>query len=123
MISGSPSSPGLVFLLMKDLFDRISSASNETQYEISISYLEVYNETIRDLLAPGATSAIAGKESGGVNSILNLRESEGKAYMHMALGYSVLEYEATIHNHNFLLSTWWLYRGHRLHKRSYLHWF
>jgi len=51
-ISGSATQPGIVFLIMKDLFSRITSKSDEVDFSLSVSYLEVYNETIRDLLAP-----------------------------------------------------------------------
>ncbi|GAA5922582.1 kinesin family protein [Sporobolomyces koalae] len=51
-ISGSPTRPGIVFLIMKDLFARIGAKSDEVDFSLSVSYLEVYNETIRDLLAP-----------------------------------------------------------------------
>ncbi|KAJ1722503.1 tubulin-dependent ATPase kip3 [Coemansia erecta] len=63
-ISGSAEDPGVIFLTMRELFDRISAAEDEKAIDVSLSYLEVYNETIRDLLAP---------ESGGVAG-LALRE-------------------------------------------------
>ncbi|GAA5908782.1 hypothetical protein JCM8208_006785 [Rhodotorula glutinis] len=62
-ISGSPTQPGIVFLIMKDLFSRITAKSDEVDFSLTVSYLEVYNETIRDLLAP---------ESG----VLQLRDSQ-----------------------------------------------
>ncbi|KAM0753247.1 kinesin-domain-containing protein [Meredithblackwellia eburnea MCA 4105] len=65
-ISGSQTQPGIVFLLMRDLFERIKAKSNDTDFSLTVSYLEIYNETIRDLLAP---------ESGP----LQLRESNGTA--------------------------------------------
>lgn len=37
---------------MKELFDRVQELSSEKTTEISLSYLEIYNETIRDLLVP-----------------------------------------------------------------------
>lgn len=62
-ISGSSTQPGIVFLLMKDLFARIAARSDEVDFSLTVSYLEIYNETIRDLLAP---------ESG----VLQLRDSQ-----------------------------------------------
>jgi kinesin family protein 18/19 len=38
---------------MQELFDRIRDLQEEKVVEISLSYLEIYNETIRDLLVPG----------------------------------------------------------------------
>lgn len=51
---------------MKDLFARITAKSDECDFSLTVSYLEIYNETIRDLLAP---------ESGP----LQLREANGTA--------------------------------------------
>jgi len=61
-ITGTPESPGIVYLLMKDLFGRVADQEDDFTTEISISYLEIYNETIRDLLNPNAP-------------VLNLREA------------------------------------------------
>ncbi|KAH3668182.1 hypothetical protein OGAPHI_001936 [Ogataea philodendri] len=51
-ISGTPESPGIIFLAMQDLFNRISDSEDTHKTELSLSYLEIYNETIRDLLNP-----------------------------------------------------------------------
>ncbi|KAI1317910.1 kinesin-like protein Klp5 [Mortierella claussenii] len=50
-ISGTPEKPGIIFLTMQELYERIKEVEEEKTIEISLSYLEVYNETIRDLLA------------------------------------------------------------------------
>jgi hypothetical protein len=47
---GTPQAPGIMVLTMNDLFEAIRKNENEKQYKITISYLEVYNEQIRDLL-------------------------------------------------------------------------
>ncbi|KAG4305269.1 hypothetical protein PORY_001439 [Pneumocystis oryctolagi] len=49
-ISGSLEDPGIIFLTMKELFDKMISLADEKIIEVSLSYLEIYNETIRDLL-------------------------------------------------------------------------
>ncbi|KAF3985634.1 hypothetical protein FT663_04964 [Candidozyma haemuli var. vulneris] len=51
-ISGSPSNPGVIFLTMKELYERIDALADTRVFEVSISFLEIYNETIRDLLEP-----------------------------------------------------------------------
>ncbi|RLV89128.1 Kinesin-like protein KIP3 [Spathaspora sp. JA1] len=51
-ISGTPEDPGVIFLTMKELYDRINQLQDTKLIELSLSYLEIYNETIRDLLAP-----------------------------------------------------------------------
>lgn len=50
--SGTSQHPGIIFLTMQELFERISEIQQDTVVEITLSYLEIYNETIRDLLAP-----------------------------------------------------------------------
>jgi kinesin family member 18/19 len=54
-ITGTAQMPGIIFLTMQELFEKISERSDEKQTEISLSYLEIYNETIRDLLVPGGS--------------------------------------------------------------------
>ncbi|KKA28569.1 hypothetical protein TD95_002912 [Thielaviopsis punctulata] len=71
-ITGTPQSPGIIFLTMQELFEKIEETSQEKVTEISLSYLEIYNETIRDLLVPG----------GGINAPkggLMLREDSNQA--------------------------------------------
>lgn len=51
-ITGTQQQPGIIFLTMQELFDRVGEMSEEKVTEISLSYLEIYNETIRDLLNP-----------------------------------------------------------------------
>lgn len=41
---------------MQELFERIADRSEDKATEISLSYLEIYNETIRDLLSPNSTA-------------------------------------------------------------------
>ncbi|KAI9814703.1 MAG: kinesin-like protein Klp5 [Thelocarpon impressellum] len=56
-ITGTAQYPGIIFLTMQELFERISDRSDDKTTEISLSYLEIYNETIRDLLVPGGSKA------------------------------------------------------------------
>ena len=48
---GTETHPGLTFLTVMELYDRLKEMADDYLTEISISYLEVYNETVRDLLA------------------------------------------------------------------------
>jgi hypothetical protein len=52
-ISGTQDHPGILPLTMAELFERIKDIEREKTVDISVSYLEVYNETIRDLLQTG----------------------------------------------------------------------
>ncbi|KAK5987026.1 Kinesin-like protein 5 [Cladobotryum mycophilum] len=54
-ITGTAQHPGIIFLTMQELFEKIDERSQEKATEITLSYLEIYNETIRDLLVPGGS--------------------------------------------------------------------
>ncbi|CAK7207465.1 tubulin-dependent ATPase kip3 [Sporothrix eucalyptigena] len=54
-ITGTAQQPGIIFMTMQELFEKISERSDEKVTELSLSYLEIYNETIRDLLVPGGS--------------------------------------------------------------------
>ncbi|KAJ2722987.1 tubulin-dependent ATPase kip3 [Coemansia sp. Benny D115] len=56
-ISGCPEDPGVIFLTMQELFERMAAAEDEKTFEVTLSYLEVYNETIRDLLGADSQNA------------------------------------------------------------------
>jgi len=50
---GNPEQPGLIPRTCQDLFERIeSSESPNVSYNVRVSYFEVYNEHVRDLLVP-----------------------------------------------------------------------
>ncbi|KAB5575704.1 P-loop containing nucleoside triphosphate hydrolase protein [Coniochaeta sp. 2T2.1] len=52
---GTPDQPGLIPRTCEDLFERIAQAHQETpniSYNVRVSYFEVYNEHVRDLLMP-----------------------------------------------------------------------
>lgn len=53
-ITGTAQQPGIIFLTMQELFEKVDDLQTDKESEITLSYLEIYNETIRDLLAPGA---------------------------------------------------------------------
>ncbi|RPB22903.1 kinesin-domain-containing protein [Terfezia boudieri ATCC MYA-4762] len=55
-ISGNPQNPGIIFLTCAELFERIDALKDEKEIELTMSYLEIYNETIRDLLVDGGSS-------------------------------------------------------------------
>jgi kinesin family protein 18/19 len=52
---GTAQQPGIIFLTMQELFEKISEVQETRQTEITLSYLEIYNETIRDLLVEGGS--------------------------------------------------------------------
>ncbi|KAL8729528.1 MAG: hypothetical protein Q9181_004973 [Wetmoreana brouardii] len=57
---GTPTQPGLIPRTCEDLFQRIeSSDSPNISYAVRVSYFEVYNEHVRDLLGPQPRSSDA----------------------------------------------------------------
>ncbi|KAI9031276.1 P-loop containing nucleoside triphosphate hydrolase protein, partial [Hyaloraphidium curvatum] len=56
-IVGTQEDPGLIVRMMEDLFERMSALEGDRVIEAQFSYLEVYNEIIRDLLMPDAAPA------------------------------------------------------------------
>ncbi len=65
---GTESKPGIMALTLADLFNKISkegAARPQENYEVSMTYLEIYNENIRDLLS-------------GKPDLLDLREDASK---------------------------------------------
>lgn len=60
-ISGTEVDPGIIYLTMADLFQRIEDRKDEWNVEVMVTFLEIYNEEIRDLLAePGTTTPRGG---------------------------------------------------------------
>ncbi|XP_058140641.1 kinesin-like protein KIF19 isoform X3 [Dasypus novemcinctus] len=49
---GTDHEPGIYVRTLNDLFHAIEETSKDMAYEVSMSYLEIYNEMIRDLLNP-----------------------------------------------------------------------
>ncbi|KAF4467693.1 kinesin family member 18 19 [Fusarium albosuccineum] len=54
-ITGTSQQPGIIFMTMQELFEKIDERSQDKVTEVTLSYLEIYNETIRDLLVPGGS--------------------------------------------------------------------
>ncbi|KAF2792832.1 kinesin family protein-like protein [Melanomma pulvis-pyrius CBS 109.77] len=54
-ITGTVQQPGIIFLTMQELFEKIQEVQETKATEVTLSYLEIYNETIRDLLVEDGT--------------------------------------------------------------------
>ena len=50
-ISGTSDQPGVIYLTMSDLFQLIEDRKEEYSFDVLVTFLEIYNEEIRDLLA------------------------------------------------------------------------
>lgn len=48
---GEDDNPGLYFTAVDELFERINERKRLIDYEIGVSIVEIYNETLRDLLS------------------------------------------------------------------------
>ena len=66
---GSSGNPGITVLMAEELYRKLKDMeSDEFTHDIKVSYLEVYNETIKDLLNPNVELNI--REDGKVNVFL-----------------------------------------------------
>ncbi|XP_077293947.1 uncharacterized protein LOC143916627 [Arctopsyche grandis] len=52
---GYPETPGITYLTMRELFKCIEQHRQEREFEICVSYLEIYNENVHDLLQPSGS--------------------------------------------------------------------
>ncbi len=80
-ISGTQNDPGIIFRTMRELFEKIDDLRDTKTIDVSLSYLEIYNETIRDLLAPQFYDDIENNNDTNNNikkTLLQLREDENK---------------------------------------------
>ena len=48
-MAGTPEEPGIMYLIIKGMFDSIQTVPDK-KFEIKVTYVEIYNEVIRDLL-------------------------------------------------------------------------
>lgn len=63
---GSSEKPGVMYLTMKEMYDRMERLKNEKSCDVAVSYLEVYNEEVRDLLANSRSLAVREDAQNGV---------------------------------------------------------
>ncbi|XP_037811743.1 kinesin-like protein KIF18A [Lucilia sericata] len=70
---GSTTSPGLTFLTMRDLFDKIEAQSDVRKFDVGVSYLEVYNEQVMNLLTKTGPLKLREDSNGVVVSGLVLK--------------------------------------------------
>lgn len=52
---GTPESPGILPCTVRDIFS-LSKNDPTHEYKVWVSYLEIYNENINDLLVPGSSN-------------------------------------------------------------------
>uniref|UniRef100_A0A7N9CES4 Kinesin-like protein n=1 Tax=Macaca fascicularis TaxID=9541 RepID=A0A7N9CES4_MACFA len=71
---GTDQEPGIYVRTLNDLFRAIEETSNDMEYEVSMSYLEIYNEMIRDLLNPSLGYLELREDSKGVIQVAGITE-------------------------------------------------
>jgi kinesin family protein 18/19 len=76
---GTEANPGNMFLTLKELFVKIKGQRNNYNYDIRVSFLEIYNEMIRDLIVVS-------------EDVLDLREDKDKGIC--VAGLSEVEVES-----------------------------
>lgn len=65
-MTGNLQNPGINYLMIQDIFNKVQHDENNN-YDIKVSYVEIYNEVIRDLLVHNSK-----------NTFLELREDGDK---------------------------------------------
>lgn len=64
---GTPSSPGVMVQCVHDLFAAVAAQDTPEGFEINLSYLEVYNENLRDLLIDASPSLALNEDKNGMS--------------------------------------------------------
>ena len=84
---GHGEGPGLMGLTLSELFKEVERRSVTKDYSIKVSYLEVYNETLRDLLSSEETNLdlredpVRGNCVAGITEIITGSTSEVMAML------------------------------------------
>ena len=83
---GTEENPGIMVLTLEELFNQISINSNEREYKVKLSYLEIYNECIRDLMTAESEYLDLREDPNkgvSVNNLLELTVTSCKDIMHL----------------------------------------
>ncbi|XP_052023728.1 kinesin-like protein KIF19 [Apodemus sylvaticus] len=71
---GMDAEPGIYLQTLTDLFQAIEETQDNMEYSVSMSYLEIYNEVIRDLLNPSSGFLELREDSRGSIQIAGITE-------------------------------------------------
>lgn len=76
-VMGTHEDPGIISRTINDIYGRIEASAPQVEINVTVSYLEIYNETIYDLLAPKDAPP----------QLLEIRESSNKSTIVSKLSY------------------------------------
>ena len=83
---GDEKDDGILGMAVKEIFQKMVTMTKDEKYKVSISLIEIYNETIRDLL-----------DDSNQRKSITLREDQAKGgYSSDALEINVLDFESTM---------------------------
>ncbi|NWH73410.1 KIF19 protein, partial [Piaya cayana] len=71
---GTDNEPGVCARTLADLFQGIEDAASDTEYKVTMSYLEIYNEMIRDLLNPSRGCLQLREDASGTVQVAGITE-------------------------------------------------
>ncbi|CAF0971218.1 unnamed protein product [Adineta ricciae] len=75
---GTENNPGVMYRTLHDLFVEIKKFEGKREYQVTMSYLEIYNELIRDLLAPSSSFLELREDAKGTIQVAGLSEIAAK---------------------------------------------
>ncbi|BGP47392.1 Kinesin-like protein kip2 [Rhodotorula kratochvilovae] len=75
-MTGSPSEPGIIPLAVDELFARIRAQRTRRSFALRVAFLEIYNEQLRDLLAPASPAGARALEIVENGAVKGLTERE-----------------------------------------------
>jgi kinesin family protein 18/19 len=71
---GTENNPGVMYRTLDNLFVEIKNFKGQREYQVSMSYLEIYNELIRDLLVPSSSFLELREDAKGTIQVAGLSE-------------------------------------------------
>lgn len=86
---GTLDSPGVMPNALSAMFEQIAGLTRDREYQVKICYLEIYNETIRDLISPSSDvleireDPVKGVQVAGLTEILASTPEEVIRVMHL----------------------------------------
>lgn len=86
---GTLDSPGVMPSALNTMFEQIAGLTRDREYQVKICYLEIYNETIRDLISPSSDvleireDPLKGVQVAGLTEILASTPEEVIRVMHL----------------------------------------